>query len=217
MVDLAGRDTVHIGLHDHAEQRLLASFAGLQEAREVALTRALSGHRQLDLADPCRPGPLPVAVAVSAPGLRNLALAGADLAGDLGLHDLRGDHRHALAQEVGMLLDQRLGYDPGARHALVLGHRGVPFVSRLAGQPTSLGPAVAGTSSRRFRGAASGHCGPVTPLLATRPDAGLCPPIRLLPGAAKWPGGKPQVPLGLGRGGVSFRDQKSHREPQPRL
>src|SRR4029077_13550194 len=38
-----------------------------------------------------------------------------------------GDHRHALAQEVGVLLDQGLGYDPGARHALALGHRGASF------------------------------------------------------------------------------------------
>lgn len=40
-----------MGLHDHPEQGLLASFAGLQEAREVALPGALAGHRQLDLAD----------------------------------------------------------------------------------------------------------------------------------------------------------------------
>ena len=60
------------------------------------------------------------------PGLGDLTLAGADLALDLGLHDLGGDHRHALAQEVGVLVDQRLGYDPGARHALALGHRGAP-------------------------------------------------------------------------------------------
>lgn len=127
VVDLAGRDAVHVGLHDHAQQRLLASLAGLQEGWEVALPGALSGHRQLDLADPGRPGPWAVAVSVGRACLADLSFAGADLAGDLGLHDLGGNHRHALAQEVGVLLDQGLGYDPGARHALALGHRGASF------------------------------------------------------------------------------------------
>ena len=127
VVDLAGRDAVDVGLHHHPEQRLLASFPGLEEAREVALARALAWHRQLDLADPGRPGARPIAVAVGGPGLRHLAPPGADLGGDLGLHQLPGDHRHRLPEEIGVLLDQGLGHDLGARHALPLGHRGASF------------------------------------------------------------------------------------------
>lgn len=47
-----------------------------------------------------------------------------------------------------MLVDQRLGYDPGARHALALGHRGVPFVSNWQVNRRVWGLAVAGTSFR---------------------------------------------------------------------
>jgi hypothetical protein len=126
MVDLPGRDAVDVGLHDHAEERLLRAFARLQEAREVALATALPGHRQLDLADPGRPGSRPVAVPVARARLAHLASTGADLARDLGLHQLGGDHRHRLAQEVGMLGDQGLGDDLGGRHASALGHRGAP-------------------------------------------------------------------------------------------
>lgn len=43
VVDLAGRDPVDVGLHDHAEQRLLGAFARLQEAREVALATRFLG------------------------------------------------------------------------------------------------------------------------------------------------------------------------------
>jgi hypothetical protein len=35
LVDAPGRDAAHIGLLDHAEQRLLGALARLQEAREI--------------------------------------------------------------------------------------------------------------------------------------------------------------------------------------
>jgi hypothetical protein len=70
---------------------------------------------------------LPVAVSVGRASIGHLPLAGADLAGDLCLHDLGGDHRHGLAQEVAVLVDQGLGDDLAGRHALSLGHRGASF------------------------------------------------------------------------------------------
>jgi hypothetical protein len=127
VVDLPGRDPVHVGLHDDAQQRLLGTFARLEEAREVALAAPLPRHRQLDLADPGRPGPRAVAVAVGRPPLAHLTLAGADLGRDLRLHQLGGHGRDRLAQEVGVLGDQGPGDDLGGRHALALGHRGASF------------------------------------------------------------------------------------------
>jgi len=124
-VDLAGGDAVDVGLHHDTDDRLLAGTARLQEGGEVGLATALARHRQLDLPDPGLPQPLPVAVAVCCSLHASLSPPGADLAGDLGLHQLRGDHRHRLAQEVGVLGDQGLGDDLGGRHALALGHRGV--------------------------------------------------------------------------------------------
>jgi hypothetical protein len=59
---------------------------------------------------------------------RDLAVAGADLASDLRLHQLRGDHRGRLAQKVGC-----------------------SFRQSTCRQPTSLGPAVIGTTFRPLR------------------------------------------------------------------
>jgi len=126
-VDLAGRDAVDVGLHDDRDDRLLAGASRLQEAREVGLATALSRHGQLDLPDPGLPEALPVAVPMCGPVGAALAAPGADLGRDLGLHQLGGDHRHRLAQEVAVLGDQGLGDDLGGRHALALGHRGASF------------------------------------------------------------------------------------------
>lgn len=125
-IDLACRYSVDVGLHDHRDDRLLAGAAWLQEAREVGGAGALARHSQLDLPDPGLPEALPVAVSVCCPLGAPLAPGSADLAGNLGLHQLGGDHRHRVAQEVGVLGDQGLGDDLGGRHALLLGHRGAP-------------------------------------------------------------------------------------------
>ncbi len=124
-VDLARGDPVDVGLHHDRDDRLLAGAAGLKEGGEVGRTRSLARHRQLDLPDPGLPQPLPITVAMGGATGAALASPGADLAGDLCLHQLGGDHRHGIAQEVGVLFDQGLGDDLGGRHALPLGHRGV--------------------------------------------------------------------------------------------
>jgi hypothetical protein len=71
----------------------------LQAGREFwhpTRTRTLARDRELDLADPRLPAPLPVAVAMRQPIRRHLATAGADLDRHLGLHQLARDDRHRL-------------------------------------------------------------------------------------------------------------------------
>jgi len=162
-VDLARRDAVDVRLQHHGHDRLLAPPPRLEEAREVGWARAGARDRELDLSHPRLPLARPVAVAVR-PSLRaHLAASGADLSRDLRLHQLARDELDRLAQEVARLAGEHLGNDIGNGHAVVLGHRGAPFVDRLGRQPTSLEPAVAGLPSD-YRGAA-------TPLLPTRPRA----------------------------------------------
>jgi len=79
----------------------------------LGLARALARNSELDLADPR----LPLARAVAVPMRRalraHLTAAGADLLTDLGLHQLPRHERDRVAQEVRMLIDQRLGDDLG--------------------------------------------------------------------------------------------------------
>ncbi len=86
-IHLTGRHSIHIGLLDHRDQRLLRAAAGLQEAGEVRACPEL-GDGQLDGADPGVPGPLAVAVAASSPLGVALAVASAGGRGHLGLHQL---------------------------------------------------------------------------------------------------------------------------------
>ena len=70
----------------------------------------------------------PVAVALGDPVWGALAKLGADLGGDLGLHQL-GDHPgHALAQHISVLARQQLVGNLRGGHPGPLGHRGAPFV-----------------------------------------------------------------------------------------
>jgi hypothetical protein len=121
-VDLTGRHPVDVGLLDHCHQRLLAAAAGLQEAREVAaLPQPWDG--QLDRPHPGVPGPLPVAVAARHPVAAALAVAGASLLGDLGLHQLLRQPNHGLAQHVGVLIGQHLADQLAHAHPAHVGHR----------------------------------------------------------------------------------------------
>jgi hypothetical protein len=110
-----GADPVDIGLLHHRDQRLLGPPARLQERREIAAGPQL-GDAQLQLTNPGVPGSGPVAVALSHPVWGALAKLGADLGGDLGLHQL-GDHPgHALAQHISVLAGQQLIGNLGSGH-----------------------------------------------------------------------------------------------------
>src|SRR5690606_29270437 len=83
---------------------------------------------------------LPEALAVAVPvrgalgGL--LVQAGADLRGDLGLHELADEPGERLAQDVGMVIAHELAYELVQTHAH-LGHRGAPLVDLCNGSDDS--------------------------------------------------------------------------------
>src|SRR5680860_1395249 len=111
-----------------------------------------------------------------------------DSARDLGLHQLRGDHRHRLREEIGVLVDQGLGDDLGGRHAWALGHRGASFrqstlvVNRrvwgprwpelLQGGSAEPPPATAGQLHHFYRrdrrSGVGGRCRPDRPAVVSR-------------------------------------------------
>src|SRR5439155_14907079 len=101
---------------------------------------ALLRDQQIDLADPRLPPPRPVPVAMRQPPLgRDLAELRANLGADLRLHQLPGDQRDRLPDEILQPTIAHLRNDIGNRHALTIGHRGVSFTS-TAVQPTSSAP-----------------------------------------------------------------------------
>ena len=128
-VDLARTDAVDVGLLDDRHERLLRAAARLEEAGEVA-AGAQPRDGELDLAGAGLPAALAVAVAVRRALRRLLMAAGADLLGDLGLHELAHEPGERLAQNVGVLIAHELAYELVQRHAL-LGHRGAPLVVSL--------------------------------------------------------------------------------------
>jgi len=126
-VDLSGRHAVHVGLLDDRDQGLLSSPAGLEEAGEVGALAQL-GDGQLDLTDPGVPSPRAIPIAMRGPLRAALAEFSADLATELGLHELGGHPGHALAQHVGVLVLEELVGELGSGHPVAFGHRGVSFV-----------------------------------------------------------------------------------------
>ena len=147
LIDLPRRDAGYVRLLDDRHQRLLRASARLEEAREVAAAAELR-DRELELAGARVPAPRAVAVALRQPFLRGpLAAGGADLLGDLRLHQLLADPAQALAQEVeALLVVEQVADDLLGRHPLRLGHRGAPFVDPWL-EPTSVSAAVAGLAS----------------------------------------------------------------------
>ena len=91
---------------------------------------------------------------------RDLAEPGADLRRDLALHQLAGDQRDRLADEILKPTITHLRDDIGNRHALTFGHRGVS-IRLTAEQPTSSAPRWPTLSQR------STYPTLVTPLLPT--------------------------------------------------
>ncbi len=125
-VDLARAHAVDVGLHHHADDRLLTAPPRLKEAREVRRPRPRPGDLKLDLTDPCLPRPLAIPVEVGHALGRPLAAPRARQLDDLGLHQLTHDQRHRLTQQVTVLAGHRARDDIGRGHHPVLGHRGAP-------------------------------------------------------------------------------------------
>src|SRR4029450_3386733 len=157
-----GADAVDVGLLDDRDQGLVAPPARFQEAREVGAL-AQPGDRQLQLAHPRIPGARPVAVAVGHSLGGALAELGADLRGDLGLHQLGGHPRRAVAQHIGVLISEQLVRQLGSGHPGPLGHRGAPFVALREQTDDSQTPRWPNSQS------AVQPTGTVTPLSPTRP------------------------------------------------
>ena len=128
-VDLARRHAVDVGLHHDRHDRLLTTPPRLKKRREVR-ARPLLGDLQLDLTDPRLPPTRPVAVAMRHPIGGHLAMPGTDLRRDLGVHQLRCDHRHRLLEEIAVLIKQGPANELLRRHALRVGHRGA-FLSSI--------------------------------------------------------------------------------------
>src|SRR4029450_6540297 len=157
-----GADAVDVGLLDDRDQGLLGPPARFQEAREVGAL-AQPGDRQLQLAHPRIPGARPVADAVGHSLGGALAELGADLRGDLGLHQLGGHPRRAVAQHIGVLISEQLVRQLGSGHPGPLGHRGAPFVALREQTDDSQTPRWPNSQS------AVQPTGTVTPLSPTRP------------------------------------------------
>ena len=135
-VDLARGDAVDVGLLDDRDQRLLGTPARMQEAREVAALAQLRDLK-LDLPGARVPRPRPIAVALRHALAGDLTELGADLPGDLGLHQL-GDHpRDALAHDIGVLAAHQLVDHLRSGHPPLLGHRGASPSSVLSGTDDS--------------------------------------------------------------------------------
>ena len=73
---------------------------------------------------------------------RDFAERGADLSRDLAFHQLAGDQRDRLPDEILKSTIHRLGDDIGNRHALTFGHRGVLLTSTV-GTADEFGAAMA--------------------------------------------------------------------------
>jgi hypothetical protein len=124
VVHPAGADPGHVRLLDDREQGPLGPPPRLEQGREVRAV-ADARDRELDRADPGVPAPVAVSVAAGEAALGvPLAVGQPGELGDLGLHHRLGEHPHALAQEVGIPVGDRLAHRLEQRDP-VLGHRGV--------------------------------------------------------------------------------------------
>ena len=127
VVDPPRGDALHVRLLDHCEQGALGAPPGLEQGGEVAALAQLR-DLQLDAAGARVPAPRPVAVTPGEARLAALAVAGAHLPGDLGLHHRLGQHRDRLAQEVDVTPGRLLAQQLQQVHALP-DHRSPPSCS----------------------------------------------------------------------------------------
>jgi hypothetical protein len=99
VVDLAGRHSVDVGLHDHRPQRLVDPPAGFEQGREEAALAEL-GDLQVHVPGLRRQQPGPVAVAVRGAALGALVRGSANLLGRLQVDQGLEHYLHRLAHEI---------------------------------------------------------------------------------------------------------------------
>jgi len=158
VVDLAGRDAVPICLHATPSRASRFSLAGLP-GPVLASPRALAGHRQLDLTDPglprlCRSRFVVVRALPLRPPLGRRRCWRAISASMISAGSSPLSRRKSECSSI-----RALATTPALVLLWSLGHRVLPFVSRLAGSNRRVwGP--------RGRELLSGPYRAVTPLLA---------------------------------------------------
>jgi hypothetical protein len=127
VVDLPRRHPVDVRFLDHRQQRLLGPATGLQQRWEVRAGTDL-GNRQVHRTDPRVPGADPRPIARRGALVTPLVALSAHQRRDLGLHQGLGEHPHPLAQDIAVLLFEKLANERGQIHPW-LGHRRIISVS----------------------------------------------------------------------------------------
>ena len=132
IIDLPGRDPMHVRLLHHGEQRMLRPPTRLQQRREVR-PRPNLGNGQLDRAHPRvpRPRPGPIAIRRALPG--PLVSLGANQASHLRFHQRLGEHPDTLPEDIAVLLFEKLANERRQIHS-GLRHRVNTSVSSFSGQ-----------------------------------------------------------------------------------
>ena len=122
LVDRAGGDPAHVGLHDHRVQRLVDAPAGLEDGGEEAALPQL-GDGELDVAGLGRHQADPVPVALGHAVFASFVALRPDQGARLGLDQLLEDVAHGVADQIHAIgrfeCLQQLSAD-----RLVKGHRG---------------------------------------------------------------------------------------------
>ena len=122
LVDRAGGDPAHVGLHDHRVEGLVDATAGFEDGGEEAALPEL-GDGELDVTGLGRDQADPVPVALGHPPFGAFIALRPDLGGRFGLDQLLEDVAHGVADQIHAVGRferlQQLGAD-----RLVKGHRG---------------------------------------------------------------------------------------------
>src|ERR1035441_999434 len=99
VVDLPGRDPMHVGLHDHSEQGPVDPASAFQDAREEAALTEL-GDLQIAVPGLGREQSVTAPVALGGPACRPLEPVSSDLSGGLSIDEGLEHELHASAHDV---------------------------------------------------------------------------------------------------------------------
>jgi hypothetical protein len=144
VVDLPGRNPVHVGLDDHGEQGPVDATTALQDGGEEAALAELR-DLQVHVSGFCRQQPITGPVALGGPGAGPLKSLGSDLGG--GAHGLQPDGVAHGGSE--MPSPTRLGHE--LRVSLELGQPDKPLKPQGTGLPVERTEAFYGRHACTFR------------------------------------------------------------------